>query len=348
MAQLLLEGKKGDELAAAVRRLDIDRVREMAESVSPMLHMPAPLPALSAAYTSLYGRRSSSVPPTLYNPMVIPSLPFLAPSQPHSLSRPESPVSNIARSQRMLLGQRRASSANAALFRSYTMPTAYFPGDLQRDDEPLPDVDTSLFEPTFFASHSAFGFAPQQNALSVQTYSESQPQHPDLALSISPLESVNSMDQLSASTAQQSAYSFYTPDAQDGHLSAMQWLPSLDCSSGPSSAFSGSPARSEVSLPHHMQNVAPDQTILAPQPQPPVTFDGWNDAGVVPHQQPQVAMSQAHSVLGDFNDMDFMDDGMHQYASGLDHSAMYAPEPSHCGGEAYSYHDDLGLQVQQY
>ncbi|KAJ3481962.1 hypothetical protein NLI96_g7302 [Meripilus lineatus] len=291
VAQLLLEGKKGDELAAAVRRLDYDRVRDFPDMSSPMLHMPAPLPAASS-YTQLYGRRSSSVPPNLFAPvMAIPSLPFLT-HPAHSLSRPDTP-------------------------------------------------------PNFFDTFG--GMSNTQSNISVQTYNPHVHHHPDLALSISPLDSISVDPLSSASTAQTSAYPYYTPDTSDPHLNTMQWVPSLDCSSsGPSSAFSGSPAPSDVALPHQYQNVAPDQSVavLAPQPQQPVAFDGWHDGGnVQQQQQPQIAMAQHQ--LSDFTELDFMP----EYTQSMAPTAMYAPhEVAHCGvaPEAYAYHDDMGMQIPQY
>jgi transcription factor SOX7/8/10/18 (SOX group E/F) len=94
-------------------------------------------------------RRSSSVPlPNNYHPITIPTIPFL------SMSRPTSPVGNISRSTRMMIGQRRASSARpAGPLRSWTMPTL---SSLPRDNSPLPEVDTSLFEQPFLSSTFSF------------------------------------------------------------------------------------------------------------------------------------------------------------------------------------------------
>lgn len=157
VAQLLLEGKKGEELTAAVRQLDLSRTDVWSGSVSP----PPPYAAV-AAPTPLYAqRRPSSVPPptTIYNPISIPTVPFFPPFQ-QSLSRPDSPVNNIARS-RYMLGQRRASSTGPTYYGTWNTPQSYgsIPIEqLQRDDEPLPDVPADLFNSSF-----GFGMSSSQD-----------------------------------------------------------------------------------------------------------------------------------------------------------------------------------------
>ena len=128
VAQLLLEGKKGDELAAAIRRLD--------QRTTPTA-MPAPHPVYPH-------RRSSSVPlPDSHShPIALPALPFLQMG-----SRSGSPVGNISRSARMLMGQRRPSSVQPIPSRSWgTISPVMFS---QHDVSPLPDVDSTLFDPAF-------------------------------------------------------------------------------------------------------------------------------------------------------------------------------------------------------
>jgi HMG (high mobility group) box len=178
VAQLLLEGKKGDELAAAVRNLDRSRRAEEDASVNdrrnphqppypnsnqnPHQHQhqlqqhqhyhyhPNPLPQ----HPAKGHRRSSSVPlPNDYTMMAMPTLPFLS-----SLSRPDSPVGNISRSTRVALGTRRSSSARPALGRAWTMPdmSGGMMLPFQRDDSPLPEPDTSLFEQSFLESNFSF------------------------------------------------------------------------------------------------------------------------------------------------------------------------------------------------
>lgn len=147
VAQLLLEGKKGDELAAAVRTLD--RLRTESPNVGPTYHH----------------RRSSSVPlpdhRLGYNGIALPALPFLP------MSRPGSPTHDT--SMRMIYGQRRASSVQPIPSRSWMMPP---PSTLARDDSPLPDVDTSLFDPSFLDGASNFGFscAPVPEAPFVRSF----------------------------------------------------------------------------------------------------------------------------------------------------------------------------------
>ncbi|KAF8196135.1 hypothetical protein BJ912DRAFT_1056568 [Pholiota molesta] len=123
VAALLLEGKKGEALAAAVRTLDRARERELemeglglgldasrppsSASVSPAeLHMPTPLPMMGSGMgmhmNTTYMRRPSSVPlPSEFysytygagaGGIAMPALPFF-----HSQSRAQSPVASIAR-----------------------------------------------------------------------------------------------------------------------------------------------------------------------------------------------------------------------------------------------------------
>jgi len=128
VAQLLLEGKKGDELAAAIRRLDQRTI-------------PTAMPAPHPVYPH---RRSSSVPlPDSHShPIALPSLPFLQMG-----SRTGSPVGNISRSARMLMGQRRPSSVQPIPSRPWgAISPIMFP---QHDMSPLPDVDNTLFDPAF-------------------------------------------------------------------------------------------------------------------------------------------------------------------------------------------------------
>ncbi|KJA13818.1 hypothetical protein HYPSUDRAFT_485631 [Hypholoma sublateritium FD-334 SS-4] len=119
VAQLLLEGKKGEELAQAVRHLDRARERELASLAAsgppspggpasprpaqqPHLHMPLPVPGVSPGFFTsqqgMYPRRPSSVPlPNEFyaaygygGGIAMPTLPFLQ-------SRGASPVASISR-----------------------------------------------------------------------------------------------------------------------------------------------------------------------------------------------------------------------------------------------------------
>jgi hypothetical protein len=154
VAQLLLEGKKGDDLAAAVR--DLDRLRSVTPSPSPEL-----------ADTPYGHRRASSVPlPNdyhhLHHPIALPSVPFL-----HNMIRDDTYLypRPQSRASRMWLGQRRASSVQPmGGIRNWTMPLPLaHPAVLQRDTSPLPEADTSLFDPSFLAGSSmGFGFPPVQ------------------------------------------------------------------------------------------------------------------------------------------------------------------------------------------
>ncbi|KZT24811.1 hypothetical protein NEOLEDRAFT_1134471 [Neolentinus lepideus HHB14362 ss-1] len=119
VAQLLLEGKKGDELARAVRELDM-RTQVVYQDRRPSMRDPY--------YTHPYlnlPRRSSSVPPP--NAIALQPAPFLTLSRPRT---PSGPVASIARSNRnddsvnmsmdnisagMYLHGRRASTAQPRL-----------------------------------------------------------------------------------------------------------------------------------------------------------------------------------------------------------------------------------------
>ncbi len=113
VAQLLLEGMKGEELAAAVKRLDHIR------SVTP-LHLP---------------RRPSSVPLPHAFPISIPALPFVEPS------RPSSPQSMIP--PRYTL-PRRPSSAAPSLYRSWNEPFS-----IPREPSPMPEINASMFNGSY-------------------------------------------------------------------------------------------------------------------------------------------------------------------------------------------------------
>ena len=166
VAQLLLDGKKGEELSAAVRQLEMSRSQWSPPAASP--------PAFGApgvvAPAPLYAqRRPSSVPPPtrMYNPISIPTVPFFG-QFPPSGSRPESPVGNIARSNRFFLGQRRPSSTGPTYYGAWTNSQSYTSlpiEQLQRDEEPLPDVPSGLFNMSF-----GFSLAPQtQTTFSVSS-----------------------------------------------------------------------------------------------------------------------------------------------------------------------------------
>jgi hypothetical protein len=124
VAQLLLEGKKGEELAAAVRDLDSrSDAREGTPDVGAGLFLPHQHHHQYQHQQPLH-RRSSSVPlPNDYYPpfsgITLPSVPFLP------TSRAPSPVSSISRhlhqaAQYNHLGHRRSSSAGAMFSPHYT------------------------------------------------------------------------------------------------------------------------------------------------------------------------------------------------------------------------------------
>jgi transcription factor SOX7/8/10/18 (SOX group E/F) len=173
VAQLLLEGKKGDELAAAIRMLDEKN------AASPLPAAPLQMPS-SYAHSQYYPpRRPSSVPllDSRFHAITLPSVPFLMPA-----SRSGSPVHNISRNARTIIGQRRPSSAlpyvgrstwgvdDTPMFAAQPAFGYYSPStsSLHRDDSPLPDVDTSLFDPSFLDSN--FGFQGGNGEPSIVSY----------------------------------------------------------------------------------------------------------------------------------------------------------------------------------
>ena len=113
VAQLLLEGMKGEELAAAVKRLDHIR------STTP-LNLP---------------RRPSSVPLPHAFPISIPALPFVDPSRPSSPQYMIPPRYTLPR---------RPSSAAPSLSRSWTAPFTN-----HREPSPMPEINASLFNGSY-------------------------------------------------------------------------------------------------------------------------------------------------------------------------------------------------------
>ena len=116
VAQLLLEGMKGEELAAAVKRLD--RIR----STTP-LNLP---------------RRPSSVPLPHSFPISIPALPFVDPSRPSSPQYMIPPRYTLPR---------RPSSAAPSLCRTWTQPFG-----MPREPSPMPEINANLFSDQFLTN----------------------------------------------------------------------------------------------------------------------------------------------------------------------------------------------------
>jgi len=291
LSQLLLDGHKGEDLAEAVRQLDNARTQSRTPvTPDPFFSIP-PQPHASTSQIQhpvpLYAqRRSSSVPP-LAGPIALPSIPFF--SDFTGGSRAPSPVYNISRSQRFYT--RRASSAQPIPSRSWTEPEPMFsnismPENWLAQREPevaeLPEINASIFRPeyttqegtfTFPSTTSPFAQNGAQKDWSFNNYSHSH--HPSLSLSISPLEGVPPLDMspfhenpysaVSSAPSPVSAYSYHAPTAQMSQLdlSGANWV----SNSGPSSAFSGSPAMSDLSLPSGSGAQGPSPAgVLAPQP----------------------------------------------------------------------------------
>ncbi|KAI6097210.1 hypothetical protein F5141DRAFT_1150090 [Pisolithus sp. B1] len=289
VAQLLLEGKKGDELAAAIRRLD---------GRSDQTTLPY------AAYPS---RRPSSVPlpDSPFHPIALPALPFLQVG-----SRAGSPVGNISRSARFVLGHRRPSSVQPVPSRPWGVLDPMLP--LHHDLSSLPEVDSTLFDPAFLDA----GFSLQlqmdpsfnmDEMYSVPPLASSPGEFPPNGLGeVSPKDATTFpvMTSDASPLPQYASMAISTPvpvtmsmsSSFPMHMSMagvdvdpLAWLgPSMTDivnvadfpHSQPSSIYSGSPANSDAALP----------TVVAPKPQPAYqqqadahVFEGWAGHGPVEH-----------------------------------------------------------------
>ncbi|KAI0754018.1 hypothetical protein C8Q80DRAFT_1136252 [Daedaleopsis nitida] len=334
VAQLLLEGKKGDELAEAMRQIDMARALSRPESADEFHVNPFAQPSVPPLYLQ---RRPSSVPPptTLYNAansIALPTLPFLVAPTPQAPyggmfnpayamgttgSRPASPVSNIAR-QRGLIGARRASSCqpnpSERMWDGYhphphhqafgqhpqAMPAAW---QLQPDWSPLPEVtDASIFQPGW--TNSFKDTAPESAPYDphMQAYLP-----PDMQAYLPPdappphahplhlnIGPLDSFEFASTPSTATDTYSAVTPGAAGMFEPVDPHATWPAPESGPPSTISGSPAHSDASLPGM---VHPSQQMCAPQPQQPqMHFDAWaaSDADNMHLQQHQHQQHQQH------------------------------------------------------
>ncbi|KIJ92025.1 hypothetical protein K443DRAFT_126060 [Laccaria amethystina LaAM-08-1] len=313
VAQLLLEGKKGEELAAAVRDLD---AREGTPDAGAGLFLHHQHHHQHQHQQPLH-RMSLSVPlPNDYSPafsgITLPSVPFLP------TSRAPSPVSPISRrlhqaAQYNHLGHRRSSagvmlSPHFHQSRSWTMPIQADPLSHQRDHSPLPEVDTSLFNPSFQLEspqqqESPFNFTdllaglPPHGPLDPPAHG---PLDPSLGHSVGPLEGLSphvvlgpfpdAMDWL---TPASEAYSEApTPYEYEGTPAFARDDPSLFSSEGGSTRTTTSPytpPNGNPPLPSHFDNAFSDPSTQPPVPvlhQPKPTTptatafsDMWKDVG---------------------------------------------------------------------
>lgn len=316
VAQLLLEGKKGDELAAAVRNLD---------------RMRSETPASQSMYPVFQHRRSSSVPlpndffAHQYSNIAIPSIPFLS-----TASRPPSPVRSISRQQRMMYGHRRTSSAQPNMFtRSWTYPVPA----LQRDNSPLPEVDTSLFEPSFMNnfSFSNQDLNPQNAPFNINELLTSLPHEQNAP---GPLDIISPHDMISHSLYTSSSGS--SPQSLPD-LDPMSWLPfdpsliQSQSNSHPSTAYSGSPTLSEHALPivHAPKPVVADNT-----PTSAVFADMWK---MGPESYPD---SQTYSVgVGLDNGLNLNYDQAQDLSNCGHFDNMFEPSQHYDQGYGYEFND---------
>lgn len=292
VAQLLLEGMKGDELAAAIRKLDANKV-----------HVPTPAYLL---------RRPSSVPlpDSRFGAagITIPTLPFFAGS------RPGSPVGNISRSARYILGQRRASSAQPTISSSWGLAP---PTSLQRDDSPLPEADTSLFEPSFFNSNFSSQTTQPDFAFSFNQMISTYPPHASQDFGIAPLDPLHDL------SIDINAMNFDLNDPP-------AWMPVPasasteynNSQSSSSSPYTGSPAHSDMSLPG---------VVVAPQPQHAgagAPFELWPDMS----QQfglPTKELGLDGLQLGLGSGMDGSGEDLSGYPTSSDIDGLFPPYENH-------------------
>ncbi|KAF9234722.1 hypothetical protein BU15DRAFT_78731 [Melanogaster broomeanus] len=280
VAQLLLEGKKGDELAAAIRMLDEQN------AASPLPPAPLQMTSSSHAHSQYYPpRRPSSVPlpDSRFHAITLPCVPFLVPA-----SRSGSPVHNISRNARMITGQRRPSSALPYVGRSswgvddapmfapapsfgyYSSSTS----SLHRDDSPLPDVDTSLFDPSFLNSNFGFQGGNREPSINFTDLFSTElaphaPSHSPPSYNIAPLDHISPQDLSVCAPAPMPQFDPHTnaPVSWSIHPHPHTFTPVELGHSQPSSTYSGSPARSDLGLP-----------LVAPRPQHAPgagAFDMW-------------------------------------------------------------------------
>jgi hypothetical protein len=273
VAQLLLEGKKGIELADAVRALD---ARATSASPTSATH-PAPLqfewPPVVAPQPQSWAqmRRPSSVPPLPTHSIALPNVPFLA-----AFSRPESPVGHVSRA---FIGTRRTSSVPPVPPRSWLAPPehSHFAPFPPATASSLPEADTSLFEPSFFDA-TPFGTAPMPLAPEFDFAQFAPMQHQP-----SPLDTLGPHEHHAAAYVLFNSSGAFAPH------------------SVPASAYSGSPAPSDGSISAapstaqfaDMVSQQQQQHLAAPQPQRAPSFSGFDLDQILGGAQQQQQQSAA-------------------------------------------------------
>ncbi|PFH48244.1 hypothetical protein AMATHDRAFT_65996 [Amanita thiersii Skay4041] len=342
VAQLLLEGKKGDELAAAVRNLD--RLRSQTPTSTVAVAAPVALPAASgfglggmSGMGPIYPhRRSLSVPPPSdfyflqhhnqqYANVTLPSLPFFTGVG----SRPSSPVS-ISRQQRIMLGQRRPSSAGPAMLsrswssmmmgHSSSNTLDLESGVIQQDNTPLPEVDTSLFNSSWSSS-----FPTANTNVAVAGEAADLFQFNDVLGAsgfVAPHQQFAPRSPLDTTPSAHTA-AVYTPVPEDSGIGAgattdvdLQWM-SMELASQSSTVYSGSPEPAE-----NLAAMGANLVLHAPQPQ-----------------------SQHSQQSLDLNNIG-LDDLM--FSSTQQHVAAFHSQQQSQSQQQQSYVDlDLGLDLEQ-
>ena len=369
VAQLMLDGKKGDDLVAAVRDWESstgsatpDMSFGLDQPQASSSHLPTfsmDQPHASGSNMPLYNpvplyagaRRSSSVPPlTAYGHIALPTMPFLV-SGFSGGSRVPSPVSHISGMSRGFLGQRRASSVQPIPSQPWGFSTAVFGHQQQHQQHafvapsPLPEPDTSLFQSEYMTQGSTVlsGHAPRKAPAFGAPNS--------LALHISPLEGVSPLahpsdpysDFYSATTYSSSSapspvsFAGYAPQSQSQHphpnAADAQWQPSAA-----GSPFSGSPALTDHS-------VLADAGVVAPQPLHPsqhAHVDEWAQLHTPPplHAQAFDGQGQPAPALPQvYEEHAQAYDGVHAQSYEEMVSSMEAEQQGHHAALAHGAYD---------
>ena len=305
VAQLLLEGKKGDELAAAVR--DLDSMRSPFDQHQPLFH--------AQPRQDSRARRSSSVP---LSTEYYPHFPFATPT----LTLPTAPFVSAGFqpevNQFRNLGARRPSSAGPHLTRSWTIPGSNFtvPHTLERDDSPLPDVNTSIWD-------SSFRFNPTSPIFDNRARSSSSPSSSVSDLSFDP--------SMSPHEILASHHLFTTTPSTE--LDPFAWMSSSQVSSSPVSIEEMFKGPTDQSYPYPQANpitTTPSSTY-SPSPLPPADIVPSTNGTEVFAPKPQSATSAVFPV-------DF------ELWSG---PAMSTPPSFLNGGMDMSFGTDMGMGMAE-
>ncbi|KAH9933034.1 uncharacterized protein B0H18DRAFT_674847 [Fomitopsis serialis] len=366
VAQLMLGGKKGEELATAVRAWESRNTTaspDMSFGTEQLYLDQSDIPLYNPVPLYAGHRRSSSVPLPAYNQIAIPSVPFLVNAFAGG-SRAPSPVNHISGISRNWLGHRRASSVQPIPSQPWAFSSAVFDHPQQQpqsysmhqDSASYPEPDHSLFQSAYLTQGSSVlsGQAPQKD------FSNYAPNH-SLRLEVSPLEGIPPLSTdfsqptgpYSASTAGDpysattystapSPVSAYAAGDYSQHSHMGEGVCPLDGApwpqSGASSAFSGSPALTDHSL--------ADAGVVAPQPLHPsqhvqVEMEEWSQMEAA---QEAHLLAEGHPLHSFEQMVSSMEVG--QQAHAADGYDMFATEGyADAATDAFPAFDEVGMNM---